>query len=71
MYVDNQKKTLFVYYLQLKLPSAAAAAAKKTAINVRTGQDWPKKNSRIIPNGIFSKNKPTKYMEKKPASGRT
>ncbi|KAG1047513.1 hypothetical protein G6F43_010043 [Rhizopus delemar] len=40
-YSDSQK-TLFMYYLQLKLLSAAAAA-RKAAINVRTGQDWAKK----------------------------
>lgn len=40
-YSDNQK-TLFIYYLQIKLLSAAAAA-RKVAINVRTGQDWAKK----------------------------
>lgn len=67
-YSDSQK-TLFIYYLQLNLLSAVADA-RKAAINVRTGQDWAKKNSGIIPNGIFSKNKPTKYMGKK-ASFRT
>lgn len=40
-YSDSQK-TLFVYYLKIKLLSAAAAA-RKAAINVRTGQDWAKK----------------------------
>lgn len=38
-FFDSQK-TLFVYYLQLKLPSAAT---RKTVIDVRTGQDWAKK----------------------------
>jgi hypothetical protein len=35
---SDSQKTLFVYYPQLKLLSAAAAA-RKAAINVRTGQD--------------------------------
>ncbi|GAA5815982.1 hypothetical protein MFLAVUS_009501 [Mucor flavus] len=62
-YSDSQK-TVFVYYLQLKFLSASAAA-RKAAINVRTGQDWAKKLKDDPDWDIFEK-KPTNFFYDNP-----